>query len=102
MTQTNPPVEPAAFDPKLHELLQLPHKTLQRLAVSANGFVFDPATGQSYMCNETGLDILQRMQAAPMPEDFINNLLHDYAVSPRNLERDLLEFLGSLREHLGV
>ncbi len=102
MTKPEPTSGNEVFDAKLHTLLRLPLKTLQRLAVSANGFVFDPSTGQSYMLNETGLDLLHRLQQAPEPAALIESLLHDYAVTPRALERDLLEFVGSLREHLGV
>ncbi len=102
MTDPRVPAGPEVFDPKLQELLNIPQKILRRLAVSANGFVFDPTTGQSFLCNETGLDLLHRLQDASSPQELLQDLAREYAVAPRTLERDLLEFVGLLREHLGV
>jgi PqqD family protein of HPr-rel-A system len=78
-----------------------PRDVLRRLAVSESGFVFDPASGNSFTVNETGLAILRGLQNSPDLQALSATLLRDYDIKPRDLERDLLEFAGTLREYFG-
>ena len=75
-------------------------RTLERLAISESGFVFDPVSGHSFTLNETALTILRLLQKDRHVEDLRRQLLEDYAVDETTLDRDLLEFLGSLRDQL--
>lgn len=87
----------ATFD----ELSLLPDaKTLERLAVSESGFVFDPVSGHSFTVNETGLEILRGLLANRSLAPLRERLAATYEVDAATLERDLLEFLGSLRDQL--
>ena len=75
-------------------------RTLERLAISESGFVFDPVSGHSFTLNETALTILRLLQKDRRIEDLRRQLLEDYEVDETTLDRDLLEFLGSLRDQL--
>jgi PqqD family protein of HPr-rel-A system len=78
---------------------------MKDLAVSDNGFVFDPWTGSSFSLNESGLCLLRGLQeglgraalAARLRERFE---LRDGAGAPAaDLERDVDEFLNQLRRN---
>ena len=73
---------------------------LQRLAISESGFVFDPVSGHNFTVNETGLSILRYLQKNNDLSTLLSLLQHDYDISPRELERDVLEFAGVLRDYV--
>ena len=73
---------------------------VRRLAVSESGFVFDPVSGHSFTVNETGLEILRLLQRDSRVDSIRSALGEQFDVDPETLERDLVEFLGSLRELL--
>lgn len=75
-------------------------KSLERLAVSESGFVFDPVSGHSFTVNETGLAILRSLQTDRHLDSLRAGLLEEFDVDETTVERDLLEFLGSLRDQL--
>ena len=74
---------------------------LQRLAISESGFVFDPVSGHNFTVNETGLSILRRLQKSTELAPLLEILATEYNVTPRDLERDVLEFAGVLRDYIG-
>ena len=78
-----------------------PLTSLQRLAISESGFVFDPVTGHNFTVNETGLSILRLVQKDNELAPLLENLAMGYEASPRVLERDVLEFAGLLRDYVG-
>ena len=78
-----------------------PLTSLQRLAISESGFVFDPASGHNFTVNETGLSILRLLQKNNELAPLLTQLGKDYQVAPRDLERDVLEFAGVLRDYVG-
>ncbi|WP_455220626.1 PqqD family protein [Kaarinaea lacus] len=78
-----------------------PLDNLQRLAISESGFVFDPASGHNFTVNETGLVILRLLQKNNQLTPLLDNLSNEYDVPRRELERDVLEFAGLLRDYVG-
>lgn len=78
-----------------------PLSSLQRLAISESGFVFDPVSGHNFTVNETGLAILRLVQKDNDLSPLLEKLASDYEASPRVLERDVLEFAGLLRDYVG-
>ena len=78
-----------------------PLSKLQRLAVSENGFVFDPVSGHNFTVNETGRVILRLLQKTVEVEPLLTQLEQEYDVSRRDLERDVLEFAAMLRDFIG-
>lgn len=78
-----------------------PLANLQRLAISESGFVFDPASGHNFTVNESGMVILRLLQKNNQLEPLLDNLAEEYDVPRRELERDVLEFAGLLRDYVG-
>ena len=78
-----------------------PDEILNRLAISENGFVFDPVSGNSFTINPTGLEIINSIKNTDDTATMMEHLLKQYEITPQALERDVLEFSSSLREWLG-
>ena len=78
-----------------------PLSNLQQLAISESGFIFDPSSGHNFTVNETGLLILRLLQKENELEPLLNKLKEKYDISQRELERDVLEFAGLLRDYVG-
>jgi hypothetical protein len=85
--------------PASQELLP-PAASIRRLAVSESGFVFDPYSGRSFTVNETGIAILRALQQELSLDGLREQLAADFEVAPQTLERDLSEFLRSLKDQL--
>ncbi len=70
---------------------------LQKLAISDEGFLFDPETGNSYTVNETGLFILRQLKEGRSASEIAARLEEEYEVSPQEALRDVYEFLDVLK-----
>ncbi len=70
---------------------------IERLAISKNGFVFDPATGNSYTVNSTGLFILNLLREGKSEDEIVDALVENFEVGQEEARRDLLDFLEQLR-----
>ncbi|MBF0311033.1 MAG: PqqD family protein [Magnetococcales bacterium] len=66
----------------LSEILQELLRTdrLHALAVSANGFAFDPRSGQSFTVNQTGIDTVELLLAGGSLETTVESLSTRYDV----------------------
>lgn len=69
-----------------------------RIEISDSGFVFDPKTGSTFSLNHTGLRILRLLREGRAREEISAELVRDYGVDPGDAQRDLDDFLMSLRE----
>lgn len=78
-----------------------PLSSLQRLAISESGFVFDPVSGHNFTLNETGLSILRFLQKDTEVEPVLEMLSAEYDAPIRDIERDVLEFASVLRDFVG-
>ena len=76
-------------------------ENLQRLAISESGFVFDPVSGHNFTVNETGLALLRLAQKNNELNPLLDQLADEYEVSQSELERDVMEFAGVLRDYIG-
>jgi hypothetical protein len=72
-------------------------KTLSKLAVNEDGFVFDPNTGNSFQVSPTGLVILHGLMAEKCDADIVEQLAIKYDVTIDNALRDLNDFRGQLK-----
>ena len=79
-----------------------PADVLNRLAVSESGFVFDPASGHHFTVNETGLVLLRLLLKSPRLDQVLETLGNEYDADPREMERDVIEFVSALRENVGA
>jgi len=85
----------------MEPMIDLPApEVLRRLALSESGFVFDPVTGNSFTVNETGLFLLRQIQHETDPSALMDAITEAFDIAPATAERDLVEFSGSLRQHL--
>ena len=69
------------------------------IAVSDNGFLFNPVTGDSYSVNAIGQDIIKMIKSNKSDSDIIEQLLQDYRTDKGTLERDLYDFKNLLKNY---
>lgn len=74
-------------------------KLKSNIAVSDNGFVFDPTTGDSYSVNPIGVDIIKWMKTYDKEEDVINQIIEVYDIDSKTVEKDLYDFLNLLQNY---
>ena len=79
-----------------------PLDVLNRLAVSESGFVFDPASGHNFTVNETGLVLLRLLLKEQRLDQILGILRNEFDADPRDIERDVIEFVSALRENVGA
>jgi PqqD family protein of HPr-rel-A system len=82
----------------------MPRKTndffnLKQLALSETGFVFDPQTGNSYVANEVGLEIIKCLQKEMEEDEIIQYLLAKFDVDEDRLKKDYEHFLLRLVQY---
>jgi PqqD family protein of HPr-rel-A system len=74
-----------------------PMQRLRQLAINADGFAFDPATGESFTLNAPGMLILEGLRAGHAPEAIVAQVTDRYEVEPAEAARDVADFLDALR-----
>ncbi len=72
--------------------------SLKNLALSDNGFVFDPTTGNTFIFNETALTIVRCLIQEKSKEEIIRSILAEYEVDSEELERDYSDTMIHLKE----
>lgn len=72
---------------------------LERLAVSPHGFVFDPYTGATFTVNPTGRVLLEALREGQDLDGLVATLGERFEVGEQDLRRDVVEYVGLLREH---
>lgn len=70
---------------------------LNSLAISDNGFIFKPSTGESFTTNEMGLFIIQHLKGNKSGEEIINAIMEEFEVDSVTAGRDLYEYLDFLK-----
>ena len=73
-------------------------KLKPNIASSAAGFLFDPATGDSFAANPLAADILARTRAGQDEAAIKAAILECYDVAPAQLEKDWDDLLAQLRD----
>jgi hypothetical protein len=94
--------QPDEMNPASGSGLFPPADVLNRLAVSESGFVFDPASGHNFTVNETGLVLLRLLLKELRLDQMLEILGDEFDADPRDIERDVLEFISALRENVGA
>jgi hypothetical protein len=72
-------------------------RSLANLSLSPEGLAFNPATGDTFMVNETGATILKAIQAGSDLGDIAQVLTNTYALPPETAQRDVFDFHDRLR-----
>jgi hypothetical protein len=74
-------------------------RTLSDLAISDNGFVFDPLAGATYSVNPTGLCVLQALKEGLDRDTIARRLTERFERTSQDPLRDVDEFIRMLRQH---
>jgi len=72
---------------------------ISRLAISDEGFIFDPQKGNSFTTNRAGLFILGLLKAGAGEKEIVPRLVDRYRISRAQAEQDFLEFKEQLVSH---
>jgi PqqD family protein of HPr-rel-A system len=71
----------------------------KNIATNEMGFVFNPATGDSYSMNSTASLIIKWMKEGKSVSEIKKSLLETYDVEKVSIEKDIEDFIQILREH---
>ncbi len=74
-------------------------KTLADLAISDNGFIFDPLGGATFSVNATGLCVLQALKEGLDREAIAERLSERFEKAGPDPARDVDDFVRLLRQH---
>ena len=66
------------------------------IALSENGFVFNPSTGDSFTLNKTGKEVLTLVKEGKNLNEITEYLMKKYDVDRITLERYLADFINDL------
>ena len=73
------------------------YKMLSNVAVSENGFLFLPSTGESFTLNEVGKTTLDYLKEGDSSETIIDKISEVYDVDKTVAERDFNDFINQLK-----
>ena len=73
-------------------------KLKKNIATSENGFIFNPATGDSFSGNAMASEILLAMKNGDTEAQIKEHLLQKYEVSATQLNRDWEDWILQLKE----
>lgn len=74
-------------------------KIKPNIAVSDNGFIFNPGSGESYTVNPVGLDIINLMRKGKSNAEIVEAIQQNFVVEQLQAERDLLDFVEMMRQY---
>ena len=74
-------------------------KINNNIALSDNGFVFNPNTGESFSVNQLGIDIINQLKNDITLEKVAEEIIKKYNVDEATAEKDLYDFIGILQHH---
>jgi len=72
-------------------------KKLQNLAIADSGYIFDPASGNSYTANETALFIISDLKQGKSTEEIIVRLCEEYETDATTAETDTVRTIEQLQ-----
>jgi hypothetical protein len=71
----------------------------KNIATSEEGFIFNPATGDSFSTNEIGTDIIAMLKEDKPIAEIIEIISAKYDVDPSQFEKDLDDFAAQLKDY---
>ena len=74
-------------------------KINRNLAISENGFVFNPSTGDSFSVNELGALIINEIKSGKSKSEIIEAIFLEFDTEKSTIEKDLNEYLNVLNNH---
>ncbi len=74
-------------------------RSLNDLAISETGFVFDPRTGATFNVNATGLMILRALRDGKADDEIAQGLKEEFEATPPDVQDHVAEFVQLLRQY---
>lgn len=74
-------------------------KIKRNVAISDSGFIFNPATGDSYSVNPIGMEIVHMIQEGRDKEQIKLSVMNEYVCDESTFEKDFYDFTTMLRNH---
>lgn len=71
-------------------------KLKKNIALSDSGFVFDPATGNSFTTNPIGLEIIRLLKSGKSQKEISVHILKAYETDEISFEKDYYDFIMML------
>lgn len=71
-------------------------KLNKNIAVSDNGFIFNPLSGDSFSTNPIGQEIIRLMKEQQSKAEIVKTLAQKYNAEESTLEKDLEDFFQML------
>ena len=81
----------------LTPVLEIPYPKLARLAINAEGFVFDPQAGDSFTINSSAALIIKTLVKNSDSELCAKMLQQEFAITANDARRDVRDFMQQLR-----
>jgi len=72
-------------------------KLKHKLAISENGFIFDPTTGESFSMNQEAITIINLLKEGKSETEIKELFLKEYDVDETTFDRSYLDFISMLR-----
>lgn len=74
-------------------------KIKKNIAVSENGFVFDPTSGDSYSLNPIGAEIITMLKEGKDMNDVEKHILNKYEVDKATFEKSYFDFITMIKQY---
>lgn len=75
-------------------------KLKENIAISDSGYLFNPSTGESFIVNPLGMEVLQQVKKSRSFEEISKEILSHYSVDTITFEKDYQDFIHQLRQYL--
>jgi hypothetical protein len=75
-------------------------KIKKNVAISESGYIFNPATGDSFTVNSIGIEIFNLIKAEKPFNEISKDMLAKYNTDETTFEKDYNDFVGMLNLHL--
>jgi hypothetical protein len=77
-------------------------KLKDNIAISDSGYVFNPSTGESFVLNPLGMEVLMMIKKGKDFSEISSGILKNYSTDAATFEKDYLDFIHQLRQNLLV
>ncbi len=74
-------------------------KIKSNIAISENGFMFDPYSGDSYSLNPTAVEIIKLLKEGKNSDEVTKHFVQKYDVDQFTFEQNLYDFLAMLSHY---
>ena len=75
-------------------------KIRPHIAISETGLIFNPETGESFVVNQIGLEILNLIKTGRHKPEIEATIRSKYDVTSEQFEIDYMEFLMTMKQYL--